>query len=51
MKQLKLITMLNLLRIQLNNSHFFVQRQGWTRPGVQQCQAQGLIFSPWLGSS
>ena len=21
-----------------------------TRPGVQQCQAQGQVFSPWLGS-
>ena len=20
-----------------------------TRPGVQQCQAQGLVFCPWLG--
>ena len=24
--------------------------QGVTRPGVQQCQAQGLVFCPWLGS-
>ena len=22
---------------------------GKTRPGVQQCQAQGLVFCPWLG--
>ena len=22
-----------------------------TRPGVQQCQAQGLVFCPWIGSS
>ena len=21
------------------------------RSGVQQCQAQGLVFCPWLGSS
>ena len=21
-----------------------------TRPGIQQCQAQGLVFCPWLGS-
>ena len=26
------------------------EKQIRTRPGVQQCQAQGLVFCPWLGS-
>ena len=31
-------------------SNIFRHIQNLTTPGVQQCQAQGLVFCPWLGS-
>ena len=31
--------------------YFIVSSKFFTRPGVQQCQAQGLVFSPRFGQA